>query len=355
MRKEKIRIWEAEEYSYGMAYGFVPNLTAYLHEEADGPRPCMIVVPGGAYSFASIREGQPVAERFYGMGYNAFVLTYTCNPLRMEPLRLQPLRDLARAVRLLRKEADRLEIDSDRIAVCGFSAGGHLTASLAVHGRDVYEDNPVYRDYSCRPDALVLSYPVITAEPGLTHADSIKALLGYNRPEEDAAAAVISRKGALPGCRTPEDEMRYMSLETQVCPDTPPVYIWHTLPDDSVPVENTFRFEQALREKGVLHSMHIYSHGVHGLSLADQAWADRACKADYTLEQVGRVMEQLDAGHIPMKEEEKDFWMREYLYGPYAGEKEKGVPVPEVQGWPEMAHDFLRYVFGLDREPVQQT
>ena len=149
--------------------------------------------------------------------------------------------------------------------------------------------------------------------------------------------------------------MRYMSLETQVCPDTPPVYIWHTLPDDSVPVENTFRFEQALREKGVLHSMHIYSHGVHGLSLADQEWADRACKADYTLEQVGRVMEQLDAGHIPMKEEEKDFWMREYLYGPYAGEKEKGVPVPEVQGWPEMAHDFLRYVFGLDREPVQQT
>ena len=153
MRKEKIRIWEAEEYSYGMAYGFVPNLTAYLHEEADGPRPCMIVVPGGAYSFASIREGQPVAERFYGMGYNAFVLTYTCNPLRMEPLRLQPLRDLARAVRLLRKEADRLEIDPDRIAVCGFSAGGHLTASLAVHGRDVYEDNPVYRDYSCRNPA----------------------------------------------------------------------------------------------------------------------------------------------------------------------------------------------------------
>ncbi len=304
MRKEKIRIWEAEEYSYGMAYGFVPNLTAYLHEEADGPRPCMIVVPGGAYSFASIREGQPVAERFYGMGYNAFVLTYTCNPLRMEPLRLQPLRDLARAVRLLRKEADRLEIDPDRIAVCGFSAGGHLTASLAVHGRDAYEDNPVYRDYSCRPDALVLSYPVITAEPGLTHADSIKALLGYNRPEEDAAAAVISRKGALPGCRTPEDEMRYMSLETQVCPDTPPVYIWHTLPDDSVPVENTFRFEQVLREKGVLHSMHIYSHGVHGLSLADQAWADRACnhgaagRGPYPHE--GRRERLLDAG-IPLR------------------------------------------------------
>jgi len=103
---------------------FIPNVVTYIHEEDNSKRPAMIVVPGGGYSFVSPTEGELVAKEFYRKGYNAFVVTYTTNLLKTSPLRLQPLKDLSKAVMLVRKRAEQFNIDPTKVTVCGFSAGG---------------------------------------------------------------------------------------------------------------------------------------------------------------------------------------------------------------------------------------
>lgn len=110
MKKEKYVIWEKEEYSYAGSFGFIPHLMSYIHEDDGHKRKGIIVVPGGAYRMVSPTEGEIVARRFYDMGYNAFVLTYTTNMFDIEPLKLQPLWDLSRAVRYVRKQIGRAHV-----------------------------------------------------------------------------------------------------------------------------------------------------------------------------------------------------------------------------------------------------
>lgn len=162
METKRYNIWEEGEYSYPMACGFVPNLMSYLHEDREETRACVLVVPGGGYAVVSPTEGEIVAKRFYEKGYQTFVLTYTTNLLGNEPLRLQPLQDVSRAVRYLRKHAEQFGIDAKKLVLCGFSAGAHLCGSLCVHYGDV-DDQGTYEDVSNRPDAAILSYPVITS------------------------------------------------------------------------------------------------------------------------------------------------------------------------------------------------
>ena len=161
---ERIVIWEEEEYAYPAAYGFIPFIVSYIHED-DKIRPAMVVAPGGAYRYASPYEGNLPALEFYRAGYNVFVLVYTVNHLdELEaPLGRQPLRDISRAVRIIRARAAQWNIDPLKVAVCGFSAGGHLCASLCVHFEDIEDPNPEYEEISNRPDAAVLCYPVIIA------------------------------------------------------------------------------------------------------------------------------------------------------------------------------------------------
>ena len=128
-----------------------------MHEEDSTARPALLIVPGGAYCVVSPTEAEIVALEFYKKGYNTFVLTYTTNILMRVPLKLQPLKDLSRALRLIRKEASSFHIDPKKVAVCGFSAGGHLTASSAVHYDDITDDNPMYAGFNNRPDAVLLS------------------------------------------------------------------------------------------------------------------------------------------------------------------------------------------------------
>ena len=137
MKKETLAVWQEGEYSYPLAFGFVPNLVSYIHEEDTQERPCMLVVPGGGYCVVSPTEGEIVAMEFYEKGYNAFVFTYTTNPLMLEPLKEQSMRDLSRAIRLIRSRAGEFHIDPCRLILCGFSAGGHLCASVCVHYMDV--------------------------------------------------------------------------------------------------------------------------------------------------------------------------------------------------------------------------
>ena len=203
MKRFEEKIWNEGEYTYKAAYGFVPNIHAYLHDD-DEKRDCMIVLPGGGYCMCVPPEANIPAMEFYNRGMNVFVLTYTTDITFSVPLKKQPLLDAARAVRFIRKRDKEYNIDGKKIILCGFSAGAHVSGSLAVHFDDVPDENADYKDVSARPDGVILSYPVITTGE-YTHIYSVWALLGQNAPKE---------------------ELDYFSLDKQVKENTTPCFIW---------------------------------------------------------------------------------------------------------------------------------
>ena len=224
------------------------KLTRYAAAQ-HGPKPALILCPGGGYEFCSIREGAPAARAFARDGVESFVLEYDCAPV---PLDTMPLHTLAAAVAWVRRNAAQLRIAPDRIAVGGFSAGAHLAGMLAAvwHRPEWFEPDT---DLQChRPNAAVLCYPVVTAgEYG--HRGSFARLAG-----------------------TDPEKQRAFSLEMLVDSRTPPVFLWHTLEDQTARVENTLLLEAALRKAGVPHEVHLFPHGVHGLALADLETCDPA-------------------------------------------------------------------------------
>ena len=216
-------------------------LTVYLRDCVETmplamERPLVLVVPGGGYDHVSPREGDPVALQFAAAGYHTAVLTYSVGEGAQN---YQPLRQLNEALALLRQNAGEWHILPDQIAVCGFSAGGHLALSGAV--LDIPGETAQQR-----PNAVILGYPVVTAGQ-FAHRGSFVQLAG----SEDAAAQQV------------------FTLEDQVNSDTPPVFVWHTMTDDAVPVENTLMLIQACRAAGVSIEAHLFPEGSHGLSLAN--------------------------------------------------------------------------------------
>lgn len=324
MMKRRIEIWTPEEYHYPLAYSFIPNIVALAHEDSE-VRPCVIVAPGGSYRFLSPTEGEIIAERFYSWGYNAFVLSYTTDLTMTQPLMRQPMYDISRAIRLIRSKADELHIDPDRLAICGFSAGGHLCASICVHYMDVQDPDPDLQSYSNRPDAAILSYPVITSGV-YTHKDSMRALLGDSPSEED---------------------LEYAANERNVSSKTPPCFLWHTLTDESVPVKNSLLFTEACKQKGVPYALHLFSDGPHGLSTADDIWVEESWKADYVLEQTYAILEQIEHGEL------RNIRSRPYLedFLKHGRNMARGIflasaaPNREVAVWPQIAHGWLQKQF----------
>ncbi|WP_243116711.1 alpha/beta hydrolase [Marinisporobacter balticus] len=201
----------------------------------------IIICPGGGYKFISTREGQPVADAFSASDWQVFVLSYSTG----ENLWTKPLKELAWAVRKVKEHAIEIDIEGKPIIVCGFSAGGHLVASLGVHWND---PNMFGLDSMNKPDALILCYPVITTGR-YAHRESIKALVG----ERDGS---------------------YFSLEKYISKNTPPTFLWHTMADETVSVQNTILFAQGLANHGIPAEVHLYPYGVHGLSLATDAVAE---------------------------------------------------------------------------------
>lgn len=228
------------------------TLTGYLQENPVGGaqrlRPAVLVVPGGGYGHVSKREGTPVALRFLARGWNVFVLEYSVAPLRF-PVQLQ---EAAMAMGYIRNNAAALGIDPAMVAAVGFSAGGHLCGTLGTLF-DAPEVAHIGSGMLLRPDALGLCYPVAVSW-GKTHEGSFDCLCG-------------------------EDPLlrRRLSLDALARSDMPPVFLWHTRDDESVPCRNSLLLAAALEEKGVEFALHMYRHGPHGLSTADtQAYADTA-------------------------------------------------------------------------------
>lgn len=320
MKTFRINIWQDGEYKWPQAFGFTPFLTAYLHDDKTS-RPCILVVPGGAYYVVSPTEAGIVALDFYQRGYNTFVITYTTNLLGTIALKEQPMNDLARAIRLIRSQSDELFILPDKLTVCGFSAGGHLSASVGVHFSDIAEKNPIYSPYSARPDALILSYPVITTGR-FTHEGSVINLLGRDCSEE---------------------ELKYMSLETCVTKDTPPSFIWQTASDELVPAENSYLFASACKMHSVPFAHHVFSQGPHGLSLATAFWAEGLYGKLYTLEPFRLTINAIESGSsgITVSNEKLAMLKAEFsnhaVGNPYGREAN-----PEVSIWPALADSWLK-------------
>ena len=265
-RISRDNIWQEGEYTYEASYGFTPNVFAYLHPDTE-KRPCMLVVPGGGYCMCCSHEGELPAMEFYNRGMNVLVLSYTTDITMSVPLKKQPLNDISRAVRFIRKNADKYSIDPDKLFIMGFSAGAHVCGSLAVHFDDVQDISAEYNEVSNRPDGVILSYPVITTGE-YTHKDSIKTLLG------DAPT---------------DEELEYFSLEKQVKEKTPPCFIWQTQEDDLVPVENSYLFAMALRKKKVPFAHYVFPRGYHGLTIANDTFFKGWSGGDYTMEQTMRA------------------------------------------------------------------
>ncbi|HYM34123.1 MAG TPA: alpha/beta hydrolase [Steroidobacteraceae bacterium] len=227
-----------------------PTLTMYLSKHRDAKECAVIILPGGSYRGVSIeKEGHAVARAFNTIGIAAFVLKYrTPGDTHMTNRSTAPLQDAEQAVRVVRQRASEWRINANKIGVIGFSAGGHLAATLATQSE-------------LRPKFLMLIYPVISMSDELTHT--------------------LSRSNLLGAAPTPEAIKKY-SLEAQVTPQTPPTFIVHAADDTSVKVGNSIRFFEALQANGVLSEMHIYPRGGHGFGLnnatTEDRWFDR-CKA----------------------------------------------------------------------------
>lgn len=201
-------------------------------------RPAMLVIPGGGYEWVSRREAEPVAMEFLYGGYSVFVLDYTVHT--PHPV---PLLEAAMAVAYIRENAEKYYVDRAHVGAVGFSAGGHLCATLAtMYGEACVKEALGNRAALVRPDAVVLSYAVITT--GLrTHGGTAKTISGGD--------AALQEK---------------MSLEKRVTKDSSPAFLWHTVEDDCVPVQNALLMAEAYLKAGVPFDLHVFESGGHGMS-----------------------------------------------------------------------------------------
>lgn len=228
------------------------TLTGYLHEPIQemSPRreayPAVVVCPGGGYEIVSDREADPVALCYLAAGYQVFILYYsTCENAQ----NFTPLRELSESIAWIRENSKDLAVVPNQIAVCGFSAGGHLVASSGVlwNHPDFYEIAGDFKGKN-RPDAMILSYAVITAQ-GRAHSGSIQNV-----------------SGATPG----SDVYNFFSLEQHVGTHTPPAFFWHTVTDNVVPVENALAMINAMQKNHISYEAHLFPEGQHGLSVCTQ-------------------------------------------------------------------------------------
>lgn len=243
MRLETVNVYEYAHMTpgpdaAGRLRGFLPNTPEGL---APRRRPAVLILPGGAYRYTSPREAEPVALRFLARGWAAFVLDYTCAPAVFPTA----LREAAAAMKYIRENAGRLGINPQGVAAVGFSAGGHLCGTLGTLW-DCPEVSDIAPAGAVRPDALGLCYPVAVSW-GATHEESFQNITGGD-------GTLRSR----------------LSLDNLARGDMPPVFLWHTRDDGSVPCRNSLILAQKLDEMEVDFALRVYRHGRHGLSTADE-------------------------------------------------------------------------------------
>ena len=247
MRYEVIHL--KDHFPFLGANGCDPTLELYLPynmtemNRQDQKRPCMLICPGGAYAFCSQREAEPIALHLLPEGFNVFILTYSTAPNRFPT----QLREVAAAMELIYRNSGSWNCDTNRVAIMGFSAGGHLAAHYST-SFDCDGVRQVFPESKC-VNASVLCYPVISTDTRYSHRGSFENLLGHY-PE------------------TPEETI-FFSCDRQVSDHTPPAFLWHTAADGAVPVKNSLLYAGALADRGIPFELHVYPYGGHGLATAD--------------------------------------------------------------------------------------
>jgi acetyl esterase/lipase len=230
-----------------------PTLELYLPPKEKATGAAVVICPGGAYRFlAYTTEGVKTAKEFMNNGVAAILLKYRLpNDATMTDKKIGPLQDAQQAIKVVRENASKWGIDTSRVGIMGFSAGGHLASTEATHYRNAVIENK--NNTNLRPDFLILIYPVISMQDNLTHADSRTNLLG-----KDPSKEVID----------------LYSNELQVDENTPPTYLTHTGDDKAVDVDNSILFYEQLRHHKVPAEMHLYPKGDHGfvLSIPTEEW-----------------------------------------------------------------------------------
>ncbi|NMA22430.1 MAG: alpha/beta hydrolase [Spirochaetales bacterium] len=220
-------------------------LTGYLQDvTSDGGirniRPSIVILPGGGYRYRSPRERESVAMHFLAQSYNVFILDYSVED---QAAGLNPLLEISSALMKIREHAMSWMCDPTRVAVIGFSAGGHLAASIALlHDHKTVTSRQKIVDQNNRPDAVILSYPVIN-----DHEGSLDLVSGGD-----------------------EELRKLFLLDQQVTETAVPAFIWHTVTDNAVPVENALDLARGYRKAGVEFELHLFESGDHGLSMCTE-------------------------------------------------------------------------------------
>ena len=217
------------------------DLTVY--PVVDSRSPTIVVIPGGAYTHYGEREADPVALRFFELGFNVVVLRYSLVPITFP----NQLIEGCMAVAYVKERAKKLNMN-DNAVVMGFSAGGHLAGSIAtLNAHELVKEK--LKDKNVRPDLAVLCYAVLVSDEDYV-SDSIKGVSGGDK-----------------------EIIELLSLDKRVSDNTPPCFIWTTFDDGGVPMENSVKFSLALKKVKVKHQLHVFEHGRHGLSLATKETA----------------------------------------------------------------------------------
>ena len=230
-----------------------PTLTIYLPPKEKQNGTAVLICPGGGYSIiAAGHEGIDVAKAFNEIGVTAFVLKYRIpNDACMNNKMFMPLQDAQQAIYLIRKNAKEYGIDTSKLGIMGFSAGGHLASTAGTHFTSVRKE---ISGENLRPDFMILGYPVISFSDSIGHIGSRNNLIGKN-----ADAKWI----------------HYFSNEEQVTSNTPPTFLVHASDDDAVNPENSIRFYQALLKNKVVAELHLYQNGGHGFGLNNPTTNDK--------------------------------------------------------------------------------
>ena len=234
-KPEIINLWPEGEAPYFQEGNCAPSIEAYPVEGAKG---AVVICPGGAYRIKASHEGRQIARMLNDAGIAAYVLDYRVKPCHYEA----PLSDVKRAIRTVRA------MGYEKVGVMGFSAGGHLTCSAATlyDAGDASAADPIER-ISSRPDAFIPCYPVASFV-SFRHQGSLELLLGEHKTDYSL--------------------LKRFSAELNITGDTPPAFIWHTVTDAAVPVENSVNLASALAHAGIKFELHIFPEGPHGLGLA---------------------------------------------------------------------------------------
>lgn len=222
-----------------------PQLIAYYPEKGKANGTSVVICPGGGYSILAIlHEGYDVAKRFTDAGVTAFVLKYRLpSDAIMKDKSIGPLQDAQQAIKYVRENAAKYNLNASKIGIMGFSAGGHLASTAGTHFKTAVIENS--NNTSLRPDFMILIYPVISFGE-FAHKGSRTNLLGANPTEE---------------------HIKLYSNELQITPETPPTFLVHAADDKTVPLENSLNFSLKLKQAGVKQELHVYQAGGHGFGL----------------------------------------------------------------------------------------